>query len=88
MAGRKQISSEEFLGKVLQAKKLGHDAKWVAQELGYPNDNNVKVRCSQLRKMGLDVPHLGGSGRKKVDYAALARQIKEFEQEQQQQDAA
>ena len=72
-AGKNAISMREFLAKVVEAYKNGHNQSWIAAELGV-SAAAVSLRLSSLRKKGVKVPELV-SGRSAVNSVEDANNI-------------
>lgn len=59
-AGKNAVSLRDFLVKVVEASKSGHNQSWVAAELGC-TPAAVSLRLKSLREKGVRVPELAST---------------------------
>ena len=59
-AGKNAISLKDFLTKVVEASKSGHNQSWVATELGC-TPAAVSLRLKSLRDKGVRIPELAST---------------------------
>jgi len=63
-AGKNAVSMRDFLGKLVEAHRKGHNQSWIAEQLGV-SPAAVSLRIKALREKGVKVPELvsgrGGS---------------------------
>lgn len=58
--GKNAVSLHDFLYKIVEAHKNGHNQSWVASELGV-SPAAVSLRIKALRQKGVKVPELTSS---------------------------
>jgi predicted transcriptional regulator len=79
--GKKNVSVETFLRKVVEASKKGFSQTWVARELGI-TPAAVSLRISYLRKQGVknlpEFPRGNVEGSSRLDVAALNDLVKKM----------
>ena len=72
-AGKNAVSMRDFLGKVVEAHRKGHNQSWIAEQLGV-SPAAVSLRIKALREKGVKVPELV-SGRGSVNTVEDANNI-------------